>query len=75
MHHVFQYPQLRTIAVLQEYFEAAVLVKVSQGEGPAILKVTPPEREFDGKRCHVHFAPVPAAVKYDADDCDSRWPG
>jgi hypothetical protein len=35
------------------------------GVGPVITKVTPPEREYDGKRCHVHFAAVPAAVKYD----------
>jgi hypothetical protein len=35
------------------------------GEGPAIVKVVPPEREYDGRRCHVHFAPAKNAVKYD----------
>ena len=28
------------------------------GEGPAIVKVVPPEREYDGRRCHVHFGPA-----------------
>jgi hypothetical protein len=41
------------------------LLEVGVGEGPGILKVTAPEREYDGKRCHVHFAPVATAEKYD----------
>jgi hypothetical protein len=41
------------------------LTQTGAGEGPAVVKVTPPEREYDGKRCHVHFAPVADAVKYD----------
>jgi hypothetical protein len=35
------------------------------GEGPTVTKVAPPEREYDGRRCHVHFAPAAGAVKYD----------
>jgi hypothetical protein len=35
------------------------------GEGPAITKVEPPEREYDGKRCLVHFPTTPGAAKYD----------
>lgn len=35
------------------------------GEGPVIIKISPPEREYDGKRCHVHFDPSPSAAKYD----------
>src|SRR5439155_20035551 len=33
--------------------------------GPDVTKINPPEREYDGRRCHVHFAPVPAAKTYD----------
>jgi hypothetical protein len=32
--------------------------------GPEMSKVSPPEREYDGRRCHVHFAPT-AAKAYD----------
>jgi hypothetical protein len=41
------------------------LAETGSGEGPAILKVATPEREYDGRRCHVHFKPVEGAVKYD----------
>jgi hypothetical protein len=41
------------------------LTDIGVGEGPAIARVTAPEREYDGKRCHVHFAPVATAAKYD----------
>jgi len=30
-----------------------------------LLKVTPPEHQYDGRRCHVHFEPVPGARSYD----------
>jgi len=33
--------------------------------GPTITKVNPPEREYDGRRCHVHFAAVQNAKGYD----------
>jgi hypothetical protein len=33
--------------------------------GPEVTKVTPPEREYDGRRCHVHFAPAAGAKTYD----------
>jgi hypothetical protein len=33
--------------------------------GPEITKVTPPEREYDGRRCHVHFAATAGAKTYD----------
>jgi hypothetical protein len=33
--------------------------------GPDITKVAPPEREYDGRRCHVHFVPAPGAKTYD----------
>ena len=39
--------------------------KLIWGAGPAIVKVVPPEREYDGRRCHVHFALAKTAVKYD----------
>jgi hypothetical protein len=41
------------------------LTETGTGEGPVITKITPPERDPDGRRCHVHFAALPAAVKYD----------
>jgi hypothetical protein len=41
------------------------LTKTGEGEGPVVLKVNAPERDYDGKRCHVHFKPAPGAVKYD----------
>lgn len=34
------------------------------GDGPTITKIAPPEREYDGKRCHVYFDPSPKAAKY-----------
>ncbi|HET6879445.1 MAG TPA: hypothetical protein VFI31_04800 [Pirellulales bacterium] len=33
--------------------------------GPEITKINPPEREYDGRRCHVHFAPLDGATAYD----------
>jgi hypothetical protein len=41
------------------------LIKTGVGKGPTIIKVTAPEREYDGRRCHVHFKPAASAVKYD----------
>jgi hypothetical protein len=36
-----------------------------KSDGPAVTKVEPPAREYDGRRCLVHFAAVAKAVKYD----------
>lgn len=33
--------------------------------GPEVTKVSPPEREYDGRRCHVHFMPQQDAKTYD----------
>lgn len=33
--------------------------------GPEVTKINPPEREYDGRRCHVHFAPATGAKSYD----------
>ena len=41
------------------------LTKTGTGPGPDITKVNAPEREYDGRRCHVHFTPVPGAKTYD----------
>jgi hypothetical protein len=43
----------------------AKFIATGVGEGPAIIKVSPPEREYDGRRCHVHFTPVKDAAGYD----------
>jgi hypothetical protein len=32
---------------------------------PTVTKVNPPEREYDGRRCHVHFTAVPGAKTYE----------
>lgn len=32
---------------------------------PVVTKVTMPEREYDGRRCHVHFDPVAGAKTYE----------
>ena len=41
------------------------LIKEGKTDGPAITKISQPEREYDGKRCHVHFAPVAGTAKYE----------
>src|SRR5262249_19891469 len=41
------------------------LEETGTGPAPAVTKVAPPEREYDGRRCHVHFAPLPGAKTYD----------
>lgn len=41
------------------------LTEASTVAGPEITKVNPPEREYDGRRCHVHFAPAKDAKTYD----------
>ncbi len=33
--------------------------------GPEVTKIAPPEREYDGRRCHVYFAPDAGAKTYD----------
>ena len=43
----------------------AKLAETGVGAAPEITKVTPPEREYDGRRCHVHFASVPTAKTYE----------
>ena len=43
----------------------AKLAETGVGAAPEITKVTPPEREYDGRQCHVHFASVPAAKTYE----------
>ena len=35
------------------------------GEGPTIVKVVAPEREYDGRRCHVYFEPAKTAAGVD----------
>src|SRR5262249_25042108 len=41
------------------------LTEDSTTAGPEVTKINPPEREYDGRRCHVHFAPVKDAKTYD----------
>jgi hypothetical protein len=41
------------------------LTEESTTVGPEVTKVNPPEREYDGRRCHVHFAAAPGAKSYD----------
>jgi hypothetical protein len=41
------------------------LTEASMAAGPEVMKVNPPEREYDGRRCHVHFAPLKDAKTYD----------
>jgi hypothetical protein len=41
------------------------LAEAGTTAGPEVTKVTPPEREYDGRRCHVHFAPPAGAKTYD----------
>jgi hypothetical protein len=41
------------------------LTEASTTAGPEVTKVTPPEREYDGRRCHVHFAAAAGAKTYD----------
>lgn len=41
------------------------MAEAGTAPGPDIIKINPPEREYDGRRCHVHFAPVAGAKSYD----------
>jgi hypothetical protein len=41
------------------------LTEAGTTAGPEVTKVSPPEREYDGRRCHVHFAPAAGAKTYD----------
>lgn len=41
------------------------LAEAGMTDGPAITKVVPPEREYDGRRCHVHLEPAAGAKTYD----------
>jgi hypothetical protein len=43
----------------------AKLKEPGTADGPEVTKITLPEREYDGRRCHVHFAPVADAKTYD----------
>lgn len=43
----------------------AKLAEMGTTAGPEVTKVNPPEREYDGRRCHVHFAPAAGAKNYD----------
>jgi hypothetical protein len=41
------------------------LTEAGIADGPSVTKVTQPEREYDGRRCHVHFEPAAGAKTYD----------
>jgi hypothetical protein len=41
------------------------LTEAGTTDGPAVTKVSVPEREYDGRRCHVHFAAATGAKTYD----------
>jgi hypothetical protein len=41
------------------------LTAASATAGPEVTKINSPEREYDGRRCHVHFAPAAGAKTYD----------
>jgi hypothetical protein len=43
----------------------AALVKSGVGTAPVITKIMPPEREYDGTRCHVVFDPIKGAKTYE----------
>src|SRR2546423_1990628 len=40
------------------------LTEASTAAGPEVTKVNPPEREYDGRRCHVHFTPAAGGKTY-----------
>ena len=51
------------------------LTETGIGPPTTITKVAPPEREYDGTRCHVFFQPVAGAKSYDiwvSTDADGR---
>jgi hypothetical protein len=41
------------------------LTEAGKTAGPDVTKINPPEREYDGRRCHVHFAPIVGTKTYD----------
>jgi hypothetical protein len=41
------------------------LAQAGTTAGPEVTKITPPEREYDGRRCHVHFAPALGTKTYE----------
>jgi hypothetical protein len=41
------------------------LTESGTSAGPEVMRVSRPEREYDGRRCHVHFAPTAGAKTYD----------
>jgi hypothetical protein len=43
----------------------AALEKAGVGAPTQVLKVTDPDHQYDGTRCHVHFTPVAGAKSYD----------
>lgn len=43
----------------------AGLLEAGVGDAPVITSVKPPEQQYDGTRCHVHFEAVDGAKHYD----------
>lgn len=41
------------------------LAEANTTAGPDVTKINPPEREYDGRRCHVHFPRATGAKTYD----------
>jgi hypothetical protein len=41
------------------------LTEAGTTAGPEVTRVNPPEREYDGRRCHAHFTAVKGAKTYD----------
>src|SRR5579863_212486 len=71
LHHIFKNPQLRGIAVLQEHFLAAVVVKIGERESAAILDKIQTHRAGNiGKRAipivgveHIPLISAPGRVR------------
>jgi hypothetical protein len=41
------------------------LSETGTSPGPEVTRISIPEREYDGRRCHVHFAPAAGAKTYE----------
>jgi hypothetical protein len=50
--------------IMADLVDQVAHIKAGTTAGPEVTKITPPEREYDGRRCHVHFVPVAGAKTY-----------
>ena len=73
LHHILQHPQLRSVAILQEHFEPAIVIEIGERERSAVFDEVHAHRGRDVGKCsipivgieNISLVTAPGAVRTD----------